>query len=211
MTSLVDLLLILYFATDDGASATDGGDGRGIGHKNEDRTLLLEQGGTGGRIGIPMALAVDPSGKNLYVGDAEKRSTFRLPIEGGEPELVARVNARGLAFDAEGRLLAVTPDKEAIKRINVESGEVETLVDNRPFQYPNGLCWAGDHGYVTDTYGNCIWKFTADGATEKWHEGAPLERPVGIAISERSLFVADPKLKQVFEFDLSTKEAKPRL
>ncbi len=166
---------------------------------------------TGGHIGVPMALAIDPAGKNLYVGDAEKRATFRLPLEGGDPELVARVNARGLAFDAEGRLLAVTPDKEAIKRINVESGEVETLVDNRPFQYPNGLCWAGDHGYVTDTYGNCIWKFTADGATEKWHEGAPLERPVGIAISERSLFVADPKLKQVFEFDLSTKEAKPRL
>ena len=166
---------------------------------------------TGGRIGIPMALAIDPSGKNLYVGDAEKRSTFRLPIEGGEPELVARVNSRGLAFDAEGRLLAVTPDKEAVIRINVDSKEVETLVDNRPFEFPNGLCWAGDHGYVTDTYGNCIWKVTADGETEKWFEGEPLERPVGIAISEGSLFVADPKVKQVFEFDLTSKEVTPRM
>ncbi len=166
---------------------------------------------TGGHIGIPMALAVDPSGKILYVGDAEKMATFRLPIEGGDPELVARVNARGLAFDSEGQLLAVTPDKEAIRRINVESKEVETLVDDRPFQFPNGLCWAGDHGYVTDTYGNCIWKVDAEGKTEKWHEGDPLERPVGIALSEDSLFVADPKLKQVFEFDLKTKEAKPRM
>ena len=55
MTSLVDLLLILYFATDDGASATDGGDGRGIGHKNEDRTPLVEHGGTGGHIGMIIA------------------------------------------------------------------------------------------------------------------------------------------------------------
>lgn len=166
---------------------------------------------TNGRIGIPMALAVDPTGKTLYVGDAEKRATFRIPIEGGDPELVARVNARGLAFDQNGRLLAVTPDKEAIRRINVESNEVETLVNDRPFQFPNGLCWAGDHGFVTDTYGNCIWKFTADGSTEKWHEGEPLERPVGISISETSLFVADPKQKQIFEFNLSDKSAKTRL
>ena len=48
---------------------------------------------TNGYIGIPMALAVAPDGKTLYVGDAEKRATFRLPIEGGECELVARVNA----------------------------------------------------------------------------------------------------------------------
>ena len=166
---------------------------------------------SGGRIGVPMALVVDPEGKVLYVGDAEKRATFRLPLEGGDPELVARVNARGLAFDTEGKLLAVTPDAAAIQRIDVSSGEVQTLVDGRPFQFPNGLCWAGDQGFVTDTYSNCLWRFTADGKTEKWHEGAPLERPVGIAISGQSLFVADPKLKQVFEFDLSSKEAKPRM
>ena len=35
--------------------------------------------------------------------------------------------------------------------------------------------------------------------------GAPLERPVGIASSGSTLLVADPKLKQVFEFDLATK------
>jgi sugar lactone lactonase YvrE len=166
---------------------------------------------TGGRIGVPMALAVDANGKTLYVGDAEKRATFRLPLEGGDPELVARVNARGLAFDADGKLLAVTPDAAAIQRIDVDSGDVETLVDGRPFQFPNDLCWAGGQGFVTDTYGNCIWRFTADGKAEKWFEGAPLERPVGIAIAGESLFVADPKLKQVFEFSLTSKEPKPRM
>lgn len=169
---------------------------------------------SGGRIGIPMALAVDPSGKFLYVGDAEKMSTFRLPIEGGEPELVARVNARGFAFDADGRLLAVTPDQEAIRRIDVETGNIETIVErpNKNF-FPNGICWHGDHGFVTDTYGNSIWKFTEDGTIEKWHEGEPLRRPVGIAISDEALLVADPhpEVKQVFEFDLQTKASKPRL
>jgi sugar lactone lactonase YvrE len=169
---------------------------------------------SGGRIGTPMALAVDPTGKFLYVGDAEKRATFRLPIEGGEPELVARVNARGFAFDNEDRLLAVTPDQEAIRRIDLETEEVETIVE-RPNDnfFSNGICWAGDHGFVTDNYGNCIWKFTEDGKIEKWHEGEPLQRPVGIAISGDALFVADPhpEVKQVFEFDLKTKASKPRM
>jgi sugar lactone lactonase YvrE len=164
-----------------------------------------------GYIGIPMALAIDNDEKMLYVGDAEKRATFRLPIDGGEPELVARVNARGLAFGADGQLWAVTPDAVAVVRINVEDKTVEEIVTGRPFQYPNGLCWAGDHGYVTDGYGKCIWKFTADGKTEKWLDGEPLVGPVGISVTNDSLFVADPKQKQVYQFDRETKEFKTRL
>ncbi|MDB4676990.1 hypothetical protein OAF09_02045 [bacterium] len=166
---------------------------------------------TNGYIGIPMALAVDPTGKFVFVGDAEKRATFRLSIEGGKCELVARVNARGFAFDNDGKLLAVTPDAEAIQRIDTETGDVETLVGGRPYQFPNSLCWAGDQGFVTDTYDNSVWRFTADGKTERWHQGAPLQRPVGIATSGTSLFVADPKQKQIFEFNLETKEFTPRM
>lgn len=166
---------------------------------------------TNGYLGVVMALAVSPDGKTIYAGDAEKRATFKLPVEGGKPELVARVNARGLAFDSEGKLWAVTPDAAAVKRIDVASGEVEDVVTGRPFQYPNGLCWAGDHGYVTDGYGKCIWKFTPDGKTEKWHEGAPLVGPVGIAITANSIFVADPKQKEVYEFNRESKVPKARL
>ena len=166
---------------------------------------------TDGYLGVVMALALSPDGKTVYAGDAERRATFKFPLEGGKPELVARVNSRGLAFDADGKLWAVTPDADAVQRIDVESGDVENIVTGRPFQYPNGLCWAGDHGFVTDGYGKCIWKFTADGKTEKWHEGDPLVGPVGITINDESLFVADPKQKQVFEFDRKTKESKPRL
>lgn len=167
---------------------------------------------TQGRIGIPMALAISPDGETLYVGDAEKRSTVKLPLAGGDPELVARVNARGLAFDEQGSLWAVTPDDTAVVKIDVATGDVENILTGRPFQYPNGLAWAGgDHGYITDGYGHSIWKFTADGKTEKWHEGEPLVGPVGIAVTESSIFVADPKKKQVFEFDIESKKVTPRL
>ncbi|MCO8125308.1 hypothetical protein NHH03_26455 [Stieleria sp. TO1_6] len=164
-----------------------------------------------GYLGIPMAIAVDPSGEMIYVGDAERRAVFRLPIGGGKPELVARVNARGLSFDSDGMLWAVTPDAEAVQRIDVKSGTAETIVGDRPYQFPNGIAWAGDRGFVTDGYGKSIWTFTADGKTEKWFEGDPLGGPVGITADDESLYVADPQKKQVFRFDRKTKAVEPVL
>ena len=157
-------------------------------------------------IGIAMALAVSPDGKMVYVGDAEKRALFRFPIEGGDPELVVRVNARGLAFDESGRLWAVTPDAEAVYLVDVDKKSSEAIVTGRPYQYPNGLVWKGDRGFVTDGYGKAIWTFTEDGKTEKWFEGKPLIGPVGISIDDKFLYVADPKQKQLYQFDLETRE-----
>lgn len=165
----------------------------------------------GGYLGIPMAIAVDPEGKQIYVGDAERRAVFRLPLSGGQPELVARVNARGLSFDSDGMLWAVTPDAAAIQRIDVSKNEATTVIDNRPYQFPNGIVWSGGEGFVTDGYGKAIWRFTADGQTEKWFEGEPLAGPVGITADESFLYVADPQSKQVYRFDRKSKAVEPLL
>lgn len=162
-------------------------------------------------LGIAMALAVAPDKQSFYVGDAEKRATFRVPIGGGDPELIARVNSRGLAFDDSGKLWAVTPDDAAIHTIDVAGKTSKPVVTGRPYQYPNGLVWAGDHGYVTDGYGKSIWRFTADGNTEAWFTGDPLKGPVGIALDAKSIYVADPKQLQLYQFDRETKKITPRL
>lgn len=166
---------------------------------------------TDGQIGIPMALAVDPQNQTIYVGDAETRSIMRLPLAGGDPELVVRVNARGLAFDDQGQLYAVTPDDAAIQRVDVEAKTAEPIVTGRPYAYPNGIAWAGDHGYVSDGYGKKVWKFTPDGETETWFEGEPLVGPVGIAATEQSVLVADPKTQQVYEIKRESQEVTERL
>lgn len=177
---------------------------------------VAEEGGepkplTGGHLGIAMALAVSPDGETLYAADAEMRRTVRLPIDGGEIEPVADVNARGLAFDDEGTLWAVTPDDAAVYRIDTESKNAEAVITGRPYSYPNGLAWSGGHGFVSDGYGKAVWRFSPDGTNEKWVEGDPLVGPVGIAAATESLWVADPKAVQVFEFDLAGGQAAPRL
>jgi len=163
------------------------------------------------KIGIAMAIAVSPDGSSIFVGCAERRAVLKMPIDGGEPKSVAQVNARGLAFDSEGRLWAVTPDDSAIHRIDVSNETSEVIVKGRPYQYPNGIVWAGERGFVTDGYGKSIWSFTSDGKTEPWHAGTPLVGPVGIAAGPGVLWIADPKQKQVYQFEIETKSPSPQL
>ena len=90
--------------------------------------------------------------------------------------------------------------------IDVASGDVKDIVTGRPFEFPNDLAWAGDHGFVTDIYGNSIFRFTADGESELWHQGDPLVGPVGIAVDDDTVYVVDPKVQKVFTFDRTSKE-----
>nr|WP_144055091.1 hypothetical protein [Rhodopirellula baltica] len=160
----------------------------------------------GGFLGIPMALAVSPDGKTIYVGDAERRATFALPIEGGEPELIVRVNARGLVFDEEGALYAVTPDADAVVKINVTEKTSEPVVTDRPYGFPGGIAWHDGTGFVSDVYGKCIWQFSADGKTEKWFDEELLLGPVGLSATADAVIVSDPKAKQVYRIDRESKE-----
>jgi sugar lactone lactonase YvrE len=165
-----------------------------------------------GRIGTAMALAISPDQQTVYIGDAETRAVLRMPITGGDPQIVVNINARGLAFDDEGALWAVTPDDAAIHRIDVQAKTNTAVITGRPYQYPGGLAWAGNRGFVTDSYGGSVWTFTPDGKTELWFEGPPLAGPVGMAAAQDTLWIADPKARQVFQFDQrQAQEPRPRL
>ena len=160
----------------------------------------------GGYLGIPMAIAVSPDKKFIYVGDAERRALFRLPIGGGEFELVARVNARGLGFADDKTLYAATPDADAVVKVETDSKRVTPVVTDRPYQYVNGLVFDGDEGFVSDGYAKTIWRFTPDGKTEPWFEGDPLTGPVALAIDDAAVYVADPRSNTVWRIDRESKK-----
>jgi hypothetical protein len=165
---------------------------------------------TGGEIGIPMCLALDPAGEMLYVGDAEMRVIVRLPLAGGKPERFAKINARGLGFDEKGDLWALTPDDPAVVKIDGE-GAVTPVVTGRPFQYASSLVCSNDQVYVTDGYGHAVMQVTTDGKTSEWFAGEPLQHPVGIAATATAVLVADPHARQVFRFDKEDPQPTPLL
>lgn len=155
---------------------------------------------TKGAIGIPVDIAVDPSG-DLYVSDLETQAVWRVPAAGGEPREVARlVGPRGLFVDAQGRLWAVAASGDApLVRIAAD-GTVEPVVKERAFEFPHDVVVTSDGtAYVSDNYARAIWKVSADGTVTKWASGDPLRGPVGLALRDDRVIVADPQARAIWE------------
>lgn len=158
---------------------------------------------TNGFIGIPSAITVAADG-TIYVADLESQRVWSFPKEGlkegEEPkEVVVVAGIRGLAFDAEGRLIFSTTIEDPIRRV-AEGGAIETLVPGRPFQLNHQIVIGKDGAmFVTDNYAATVWQVPAGGGEPKpFLQGAPLVKPVGLGKRGDDLLVADPHAKAIF-------------
>lgn len=161
---------------------------------------------TKGAIGIPVDIAIDPSG-DLFVSDLETQRVWRVPAAGGEPKEVAMLAApRGLFVDGQGRLWAVAASGDApLVRIGAD-GTVEPVVKERVFEFPHDVVVADDGtAYVSDNYARCIWKVAPDGSASKWASGDPLRGPVGLALRGGRVIIADPQARAIWEADAEGK------
>ncbi len=154
---------------------------------------------TKGNVGVPMALAVAKDG-TIYASDLEIQRIVKIPAEGGEPGEFAELAAtRGLALDAEGRLIAVCHGKNAVIRFSVDGKERDVLVEGRPFQFSHHVV-LGPKGeaYIADGYAKTIWKVEGKAAPVAFVAGEPLRNPVGLAWQGVELLIVDPHAKAVF-------------
>jgi sugar lactone lactonase YvrE len=158
---------------------------------------------TAGAIGIPVGIAIDSRGR-LFVSDLETQRIWRIdPDAPTTPvEVVVLVGPRGLFVDADDRLWAVAASGDApLVRVGAD-GAVEPVVRTRAFGFPHDVVVDGDGvAYVSDNYGHCIWRVPPGGAPERWAAGGPLVGPVGLALREGRVVVADPGARQVFALD----------
>lgn len=112
--------------------------------------------------GEPFGLAF--KGENLYVSDGENGKILRVTKDGAVETVTDKLNTpSGIAFDKEGFLIVADAGSQTIKRVNTETGEVTTL--------------AGQENQKGD----------ADGTAEQ----SLFNAPVGVAIAENKVFVAD--------------------
>ncbi len=167
---------------------------------------------TKGNVGIPMAIAAAKDG-TIFASDIEIQRIVKIPAAGGEPEPIAELAAvRGLTIDAEGRLIAVCHGKDAVLRLSADGKERTVLVAGRPFQFSHHIVLgAAGEAYVADGYAKKIWKFdtTSTPAGENnlaelgfpkpvaFIEGEPLKNPVGVALLDGNLLIADPHVKAI--------------
>lgn len=157
---------------------------------------------TGGKIGIPADIAVDSHG-TLFVSDLETQRVWRLAAGSAEPVQLAVLAApRGLFVDGADQLWAVAASGDApLVRIAAD-GTVTPVVKSRAFEFPHDVVVTADGtAYVSDNYAVAIWKVAPDGTVTKWLAGSPLVGPVGLALRNGRVVVADPKARTVFEID----------
>ena len=89
--------------------------------------------------------------------------------------------------------------KNQVLRI-LADGKVETVVEGRPFEFPNNIALDKDqNAYVCDNYSQAVWKIGPDGKPEKWISGKPLDMPVGVCVAGEKVWIADPHAKMVFQ------------
>lgn len=167
------------------------------------------------RFGEPFGAAFDKRGV-LYISDGEQGKIWRV-LDNERMEVVTDKldTPSGIAFDKENYLLVADSGSHAIKRINVENGEVAKIagVENNYgyadgaaeqslFNAPIGIAVSDNKIYVADTYNDKIRVIengqvsTVAGSSQGFAEGfsmqAKFDTPTGIAVlSDGSLTVAD--------------------
>lgn len=126
-------------------------------------TRVATFAGLNREFGEPFGLAFDRSGV-LYVADGEKGSIFRLAKD-GKTELVTDnlETPSQIAFDKDGFLIVADSGSHSIKRVDIANGNVETV---------SGV--DGKKGFQ-------------DGEAKS----ALFNAPVGIAVYENKIYVAD--------------------
>ncbi|WP_171185469.1 hypothetical protein [Alienimonas chondri] len=176
---------------------------------------LAPAGDVPGRLGVPSALAAGNDG-TVFAADLESQRIYRIAPGGGPTPIAALPGVRGLCLVADGSLLAVTSENDAVRRLApAEDGSwtVATAVTGRPFRNPQGAAFGPDRAlYIADNAAACVWKLssTADGRLtqpKKFAAGEPLVGPTGVCLDRSTdpprLIVADPRAKTLFAIRLS--------
>lgn len=152
---------------------------------------------TGGKIGMPMAMAVRENGE-ILVSDLELHCIWKIPADGGEPSKLADVQAPiGICLGKDDQLWVVSRRATALLRIGLD-GKVEELLTDRPFNFPNQIAVDDqDTLWITDGYAHAIWKVGSDLKPQKVASGEPLMNPNGITRMGQDFLIADPKAKTI--------------
>jgi len=177
--------------------------------------------------GEPFGLAFDAGGV-LYVSDGEKGSIFRVAADGKTALVTDKLDTpSNIAFDKDGFLIVADAGAHSIKRVDVSSGNVETIagIDGRKgfqdgearqalFNAPVGIAVFGHKIFVADTYNDKIRVVennqvsTLAGSVQGFADGvsnlAKFDTPCGIAVLRNgNLIVADTGNKRIRKIDLS--------
>lgn len=119
----------------------------------------------------PMAVAVSPSGSELFVADPDARCVHRYDLQRGRYRCLTfkggttLLSPIGLAVDGDGRLFISDSQLRGIYTLSPGGKWLESLELDTTLLQPTGIAWEASSGllHVTDTGSQSIKAFSATG------------------------------------------------
>jgi len=156
------------------------------------------KGTLNGVVGIPMDLAFLSDG-TLLIADLERRVLWKQSSPGVQPEVMAKVNPRGVYVDHADRIWVVSQDEQQLLRLSKE-GQVEPVVTKRTFDFPHQVVVnTKDQIWVSDGYRKGIWSWKLGEEPKLVVSGDPLKNPVGLFLVDDQPAIVDPHAQAVFK------------
>ena len=158
------------------------------------RILELDRGGGASRViyeGVPMvnAFEVGPDGK-LYFPAQAANEIWRIGLDGGEPEVVARDLGvpDSVKFHPDGYIVSTQVGSGQVLKIDPRTGAKSVLADIGPGL--DNVAFVNGRTFVSHITGS-IHEIVAPGEAKPLVEGG-LEWPMGLAVNaEGTVYVAD--------------------
>lgn len=149
-------------------------------------------------VGIPMDLAFLSDG-TLLIADVERRVLWKQSAAGTNPEILAKVNPRGVFVDHADRIWVVSQDEQQLVRVS-KDGQVEPIVSKRTFDFPHQVVVnSKDQIWVSDGYRKGIWSWKIGEEPKLVVSGDPLQNPVGLFLVDDQPAIVDPHAQAVFK------------
>lgn len=125
------------------------------------------------------ALVLDAEG-NLYCADYSGTAVYRRTPTGVVTVFATGFNTpNGLAFDSQHHLYVVDNTANKIFKLSAQGAFLDTIAATNPSGIIKTL--HSDTMIVTLYGGNALLKLSPNGTLSTWHQGAPLNGPVGLA------------------------------
>jgi len=149
-------------------------------------------------VGIPVDLAFLSDG-TLLIADLERRVLWKQTTPGSNPEILAKVNPRGVFVDHADRIWVVSQDEQQLVRVS-KDGQVEPIVSKRTFEFPHQVVVnTKDQIWVSDGYRKGIWSWKLGQEPKLVVSGDPLQNPVGLFLVDDQPVIVDPHAQAVFK------------
>lgn len=156
------------------------------------------KGTLNGVVGIPVDLAFLSDG-TLLIADLERRVLWKQSSPGVNPEVMAKVNPRGVFVDHADRIWVVSQDEQQLLRVS-KDGQVEPVVAKRTFEFPHQVVVnTKDQIWVSDGYRKGIWSWKLGEEPKLVVSGDPLKNPVGLFLVDDQPVIVDPHAQAVFK------------